>query len=162
MSDIGYGPWFVALLFNLNPSGSNKKQTELRIHSMAYVFATIRNMYSETDIWVTMMVIGPFYKYTNALTFFRLWSRQTRGKSRRLKRAITLLKKFHKQYELHLWVQRKTYEQAKIKVLKEREEHKQREIQRIKDAKDEELKKEDEMIARNQLTLKKLKTMVKF
>ena len=157
---IGYGPWFVALLFNLNPSGSNKKQTEIRVHSKVDRFATIRNMYSKTDIWVTMMIVGPFYKHTEALTFFQLWPRQTRGRARRLKRAVTLLKKYTHQYEIEMWVQRQTSRVLKTRVLKERQEHEQREIDRIKREKDNERRKEEEMIANNQLILKKLKIMM--
>ena len=105
MVDCGYGPWYVALLFNLKSKGSNKKQTELRVHSMAYMFATLRNVSCRSELWCTMMVVGPFMKYKHALAFFQLWSRQTRGKARRMKRAVTLVQRFHKQYNLQLWVQ---------------------------------------------------------
>lgn len=45
---------------------------EIRVHSKVDRFATLRNLYSKNDTWVTMMVVGPFYKHTHAMTFFQL------------------------------------------------------------------------------------------
>ena len=158
---IGYGPWYVALLFNLNPTGANKKQTELRLHSKVDVIANVRNAQSVSDIWVTMMIVGPFYKYTCALTFFRLWSRQTRGKARRLKRAVTLLKHYYKEYNLCLWVQQKTYEEMKARVLKQRELQNTYTENHLKQLKKEKEEREIEMWHNKEITLKKLKSILK-
>ena len=101
-SSRGLGPWYVGLFFNI---GSTKKQTELRVHGSIHWFAPFRNLLDERDCWVTMMVIGPFLKWTDAVGFFHLWSRQTRGKARRMKRGITLLKCYKEQYNLNVWIQ---------------------------------------------------------
>lgn len=154
---IGYGPWFCALLFNLNPTGNNTKQTELRVHSKADVFATLKNLYSSSDMWVTMMVVGPFYSYKHALSFFQLWSRQTRGRARRLKRAITLLQRYHKKYQLHLWVQSGSSDQLKQQIESERSA-----FQRRQQHRQQQKRKEQEKNKENRhLTLKQLKEKLK-
>lgn len=110
----GLGPWYVGLFFNLS---ENKTQTELRVHGSLHWFPLIRNLLDERDHWATIMVVGPFYEWNDALGFHTLWSRQTRGKLRRIRRGITLLRYYRaRHYDIHLWMQRGQREQINRQI----------------------------------------------
>lgn len=90
------------------------------MHGSIHWFAPFRNLLDERDCWITMMVIGPFFKWDDAVGFFHLWSRQTRGKARRMKRGVTLLKCYEKQYNLVMWVQQQARDEIEADIAKMR------------------------------------------
>ena len=66
------------------------------------------------------MIVGPYFKWKDALGFFNLWSRQTRGKARRLQRGVSLLINYREQYNLWMWVQSESIETLRARVETER------------------------------------------
>lgn len=108
MSHIGgFGPWFCALYFNL--AKGPKKQTDLRVHTYPLLFERIMNGPKAGSVggkgWVIIMMIGHFNNWNDAIAFHTLWSKQTRGKNRRIQRGLHLFNNYTKKYGLQMWVQ---------------------------------------------------------
>lgn len=112
---------YIGLFFNLS---ENKTQTELRVHGSLHWMPLVRNLLDDRDQWVTVMVVGPFLKWREALAFFHLWTRQTRGKARRLRRGITLFNYYRSRgYDLYMWAQRTTLDALRAQIQSLRARH---------------------------------------
>lgn len=116
-----YGPWFVSLFFNTD--SECKKQTHIEAHTYPHLAedALNKTIYNEEgkrlrqeneNCWIIILKVGPFDKMHHAQNFLKLWSLKTRGKSIRIDRGVDLFKKYQAEYNLKLWVQRKTREDA--------------------------------------------------
>lgn len=110
----GLGPWFCALYFNL--ADGPKKQTDLRVHTYPLLFERLMNGPRSTSMggqgWVIIMMVGYFEKWADALAFHTLWSKQTRGKVRRIQRGLDLFNNYTSKYSLKLWAQPLTRKEA--------------------------------------------------
>ena len=106
-NECGLGPWFCALYISL--ARGAKKQTDLRVHTYPILFERLMNGPKATstgnDGWALVMMIGHFDYFKDALSFYTLWSKQTRGKLRRIQRGSDLFNTYYKTYELRLWTQ---------------------------------------------------------
>lgn len=119
MDTHGLGPWYVALLFNENDHlatkhKGSKRKSEILIHTYVHRLAAIRNGLNENDNWLTMQVVGPFLKYSEAVVFYTLWARRVRSKSAKLQRGLDLLAKYHEKYGLKMWAQPQKLDDNKI------------------------------------------------
>lgn len=107
----GLGPWFCSLYFSL--ASNPKKQTDLRVHTYPLLLERLMNGPKANSVgtnstvggWVLIMVIGYFEQWDDALAFYTLWSKQTRGKTRRIQRGLDLFYRYNKSYKLRMWLQ---------------------------------------------------------
>lgn len=117
----GMGPWFCSLYFSL--ADSPKKQTDLRVHTYPRLLERLMNGPKAsafgTGGWVLVMMVGYFEQWTDALAFYTLWAKQTRGKTRRMQRGLDLFARYRDEYKLKLWLQpqdrahiRETYQES--------------------------------------------------
>jgi len=116
---VGYGPWFVALLFNENEKyptrhRGSKRKTDIILHTYAHRIAGIRNAQNENDNWVMMQLIGPFSKFCEANAFQSLWSKKVRNKTVKLQRGLDLLEKYGTELNLKMWIQTQSREEIEL------------------------------------------------
>lgn len=115
--DGGLGPWFCALYCCLDEGA--KKQTDLRVHTYPVLLERIMNGASnKTKGWVLVLMIGYFERWADAVAFHTLWSKQTRGKHRRIQRGIDLFHSYQQKHNLRMWTQPYSLDKAKKKYIK--------------------------------------------
>lgn len=107
-SDFGFGPWFIALMFNENEHyptvhRGSKRKSDILLHTYAHRVPSIRNAMNKHDNWKIIQLVGPFSKYNDARAYHKLWTHKVRSKIAKLKRGFRLLHKYHKQYNLTMW-----------------------------------------------------------
>jgi len=116
---VGYGPWFVALLFNENENyptrhRGSKRKTDIILHTYVHRIAGIRNSQNENDNWVMLQLVGPFSKYREAHAFQSLWSKKVRNKTVKLQRGLDLLKKYGEKLNLKMWIQTQSRDEIEL------------------------------------------------
>lgn len=115
--DGGLGPWFCALYCCLDEGA--KKQTDLRVHTYPVLLERIMNGASnKTQGWVLVLMVGYFERWVDAVAFHTLWSKQTRGKHRRIQRGIDLFHSYQEQHDLRMWTQPYSLDEARKKYAK--------------------------------------------
>jgi len=110
---VGFGPWFVVLLFNENERyptrhRGSKRKTEIVLHTYVHRIAGLRNARNENDNWVMQQLVGPFSKLGNARVYKVLWSKKVRNKKIKIQRGLQLLEQYGEKYKLTMWVQTQT------------------------------------------------------
>jgi hypothetical protein len=123
MSGAFLGPWFCSLFFNT--ANKCKKKTHLEAHTYPHLAADalnktlfntngkrIKEKEDGYHCWIIVLKVGPFNRLHHAQNFLRLWSHKTRGKCIRVSRGVDLFKQYQVEYNLKLWVQRSTQDQA--------------------------------------------------
>jgi hypothetical protein len=108
----GYGPWFVALLFN--PSDKSKKQTHLLPHTMPHlaIDALNKGHRGGNGHWLIMIKVGPFASWSQCVAYAHEWTVRTRGRGRRLERGVELYAQHGQPMGLTMWVQTRPLHEA--------------------------------------------------
>lgn len=102
VSHIGFGPWFVALAFNLakNP----KRKTHIFVHSSPEWALEVKNSVEAGEsLWRNVLCVGPFELSSQAKTFKRLWEGGARPCDDRVTWGLVLCTKYAADYNIHFW-----------------------------------------------------------
>lgn len=95
-----FGPWFVALLINTTDDNT---RTELVPHTYPHLMVDVLNTKHANQVWVVLMKVGPFERWSECVSYSQAWSSKTRGRAARIEKGIRLWREQHS--DKTLWIQ---------------------------------------------------------
>lgn len=125
MPSHGFGPWFVALAFNI--VADPKKKTLILMHTDPdFILKYINRDESGVSAWVTVLTVGPFECDEHAKVFKAKWATGPRPRPDRLTWGTTLCHKYFESLDLSIWYKDATQQILTLEEIAHLENLKQR------------------------------------